>query len=97
MSKSNINYSKRCHLCKHSENEEKIVYCKYCGKDLHKSGINYKEQSDESSCVLLGRDLLVDMVGWIGRIELMCNGGRFDAVEILLKEKNEEIAQFSDG
>ncbi|KAG9142925.1 hypothetical protein Leryth_016284, partial [Lithospermum erythrorhizon] len=99
MSKSNMNYSSVSSMSSVAENEEKIVYCKYCGKVCIKLVSTTKDNPDRIffACPT---PRFVGGHGWMdwadrayGNSSSQCNGGRFDAIEVLLKEKNEEIAQ----
>ncbi|KAG9128932.1 hypothetical protein Leryth_009672 [Lithospermum erythrorhizon] len=78
-----------------TNNEERAVYCKYCGKLCIKLVSTTKENS--------GRMFLSNrtprVVGghgwmeWVDRIGYFHSLGRFEALELVLKEKNDQIAQ----
>ncbi|GAA0140388.1 hypothetical protein Leryth_021168 [Lithospermum erythrorhizon] len=93
MSKSNVNYSSMSSMSSNAENEEKIVYCKYCGKNCIKLVSTTKENPGQSffACPT---PRFVGGYGWIdwadnayGTSSSQSHGGRFDAIEVLLKEK----------
>ncbi|GAA0168412.1 hypothetical protein LIER_40560 [Lithospermum erythrorhizon] len=87
MSISNVNYSSMSSMSSVAENEEKIVYCKYCGKNWIKLVSTTKENPGRIFFVC-STPRFVGVHGWMdwadrayGTSYSRSHKGRFDAIE----------------
>ncbi|GAA0184927.1 hypothetical protein LIER_32215 [Lithospermum erythrorhizon] len=75
-----------------SNNEESMVYCKYCGKLCLKLVLTTKENPGRLSFAC-PTPRFIGGYGWMEKVDKVQSSGRFEALELVLKEKNEQIEQ----
>ncbi|KAG9152815.1 hypothetical protein Leryth_017641 [Lithospermum erythrorhizon] len=74
-------------------NEQRAVYCKYCGKLCIKLVSTTKENPGRMFFACLTPRVVEPWMEWVDRIGYVHSLGRFEALELVLKEKNDQIAQ----